>query len=104
MEDWIEEKLEELGFVEWDRYFGFEDDEHGEILTVYGWIEREKDSYKDFVLVKVFKKYEDITLEATSSAKYSEEIYETLYGDTEDHIECARVENRFEIKNAVNLE
>lgn len=46
MKEWIEETLDRLPFVTWDRYVEFET-----LIRVYGWIEREEDEYKDFVLL-----------------------------------------------------
>ena len=100
--------MTDLPFVDWDRgtEWKFQDGLKG--ITIYGWIEREKDQYKDFVLVKVFEKEEKDKAEiafATSSQKYSEEIFKRLYPDAslEEHNECFRLEDRFNVPNLIRL-
>jgi len=57
----------ELPFVNWDRFI-----DCGSTVVVFGWIDREKDNYKDFVCVEVSHRgHVEYT---TSSAKYSETI------------------------------
>ncbi len=49
----IEDILGRLDMVEWDRFVeGDDPDAHGKYINVYGWIERDEDEYKDFVLVR----------------------------------------------------
>jgi len=57
--------LKKLDFVNWDRYFG----ENG-CWTFFGWIDREKDNYKDFVTLDFQLEKNDILISyATSSAR-----------------------------------
>ena len=57
----------ELPFVNWDRFIDCSNS-----VMIFGWIDREEDSYKDFVCVEVSRRgYVEFT---TSSAKYSETI------------------------------
>ena len=93
----IEKKLEALTFVRWDRFI-----ETSEEIYFYGWIDREKDSYKDFLLV-VFNK---ITLNCwwiSSSVGRENEIDAHLGRKTEFRIACQRVEHKFDIKNSIKL-
>ena len=67
--------LESLPFVEWDRftvdrsYFYF-----------FGWIEREKDNYKDFVVLVYDSSSNDVDSVVTSSVDHSLEISMKLFG------------------------
>ncbi len=91
----FESMMNALPFVDWDRYSGDE-----EVVSVYGWIDRDEDSYKDFVIIGVDKNgdsYYD-----TSSAKYSAEIHKLLAMQGK-HSDCQRVEDFFDVKNAVKL-
>jgi hypothetical protein len=103
-QEWIEERIERCGFVEWDRFTRGEDpddDKDGLVITVYGWIERPDDEYKDFVVAE-FWTARDIVGFTTSSAQYSRRLHELLTGATPDeHEECHRVEHTFEIENAI---
>jgi hypothetical protein len=93
----------ELPFVNWDRFI-----DCGRMVVVFGWIDREKDSYKDFVSVEVSQRgYVDFT---TSSAKYSETISK-IYAShghlpSEAHEPCQRIEDNnllAGIKNVVKI-
>lgn len=97
---WIEAILRELDFVDWDRYFPF-----GEHLKIYGWIEREKDPYKDFVLLELKHSEKEVFAFDTSSSKYSKKIDRILFEDDGlEHNECQRVESKFKIENMIELE
>jgi hypothetical protein len=100
--------MTDLPFVEWDR--GVEWVYEGRrCLRIYGWIDREKDQYKDFVLVGIYEKEDveeaQIELEGTSSEKYSEEIFKRLFPevDLEQHNECFRLEDKFDAPNLIRL-
>lgn len=102
--EWIGEILGRLEFVEWDRFTVNHDEQAGEIVNVYGWIERRRDEYKDFVVVRFFPDTEDSLIwYLTSSDKYTEEICRRIYGHADDHNPCRRVEDEFEVENAVEL-
>lgn len=86
--DWIKNVLMKLDFVKWDRYYI-----QNSVFTVFGWIDRKKDSYKDFVIL-------DFTLRGssnpscvyflgTSSVEHSKKIADILGSQ---HSECNRVE------------
>ena len=93
----------ELPFVRWDRFI----DCHSSVV-VFGWIDREKDSYKDFVSVEVLPRgYVQFT---TSSAKYSETISDIYVSHgrlpSGAHEPCQRVEDDpqlTEVKNVVKI-
>ena len=101
----MKEDMEKLPFVIWDRFW-----ERDNGATVFGWVDRE-DSYKDFVYMdydydsKTSKKNRINTWDmgyGTSSARYSKEIHRTLMC-SDDHSDCQRVENHFDIQNVVTL-
>lgn len=93
---WIESKLRDLSFVQWDRYYSY-----GHDIAFYGWIDREKDQYKDFVVVILDNENRSVRGYHTSSAKYTERIAEIL---DMSHSECQRVEDKLAIDNMVEVE
>lgn len=101
---WVEQMLSQPEFVEWDRFtqatVGGE-----QRLDVYGWIEREHDEYKDFVLLCLWPEDREFEF-TTSSARYSDDLYRLWRDadDPEDHYTCQRVENNFGINNATTLD
>jgi len=100
--DFVKDCLSDLAFVYWDRFIDSIYNKQRR-LRFYGWIERDKDSYKDFVVLDIFPK--DLTVDyLTSSDKLTEEISNILYGDKNDHITCQRVESIFKISNSIKLE
>ena len=96
---YIERYLKKFPEVMWDR---FARDEVG--LTVYGWIERKEDGYKDFMILNfVNDEYgPDLLYDffVTSSAKYTKEFAERL---GLEHSDCERVEDVFKIENCIKL-
>jgi len=105
--DWVENVLSRLHMVEWDRFVvGEENNLVGAYIKVYGWIDREDDAYKDFVIVQFWPNTEDnIVGYTTSSDEYTEDIYRLIYGsEPDDHNPCQRVEDTFDISNAVHLD
>lgn len=93
----------ELPFVNWDRFI-----DCGGTVVVFGWIDREKDSYKDFVCVEVSHRgYVEFT---TSSARYSETI-SNIYAShgrlpSSAHVPCQRIEDNDRlagIKNVIKI-
>lgn len=92
---WVENKLRNLDFVKWDRYYTWKQG-----VVVYGWIEREKDQYKDFISVEFNTRQKVVVRFDTSSEKYTEKIAETL---DINHSECFRVEDKFAIDNKIEL-
>lgn len=94
-------ELERFAFVRWDRFTS----DNG--LTVFGWIDRphdDKPDRKDFIMISFTAKGESDWF-MTSSARYSLEIYKMLNDDDgRGHRNCKRVENYFDIKNAIRLE
>jgi len=100
--DWIGDLLGQLPFVEWDR-FTVGEMQSNQFVDVYGWIDRD-DDYKDFVWTRFWPKREIVEY-TTSSDKYSEQIHIEWFGkeSLDDHNPCRRVENQFEIPNAVEL-
>lgn len=96
---WVEVVLRSLDFVQWDRYYPIRDS-----TAFYGWINRDKDQYKDFVLVILDTSNKRIIESHTSSAKYSEEIVKILFGNNRGHNECQRVEDKLAIDNKIELQ
>lgn len=96
---WIESILEKFEFVKWDRFILHETKDY-EIAYVHGWIDREKDSYKDFILVEFDIRKRLAYFLATSSDKYSERICKMF--NTQHH-KCRRVEDNFHIENSIKL-
>lgn len=99
---WIEQTLDKLPFVEWDRFTHWEFDDGNQLCRVYGWIERDKDQYKDFVLIDFWKDDQEFNV-ITSSERYSEQITEILYDEDEEHGDCCRVEDHFDVENAIEI-
>jgi hypothetical protein len=88
-------------FVVWDRFSVWRDKDGGGI-GVYGWIERPGDGYKDFIALYFFK---DGTVSYdTSSTRYSLTIFKMLNGGRGyGHSRCKRVEDYFDVPNAIRL-
>lgn len=103
--EWVEEILDRLNMVEWDRFVVGDDPNIGAYIEVYGWIERDQDDYKDFVLVTFYPETEDRILGfTTSSDRYTEEIHRRIFGEDPDgHNPCRRVEHVFDVENAIEL-
>lgn len=101
---WVEKVLSHITYVNWDRFFYNCYGERDE-LTVFGWIDREQDAYKDFAaLFFDFKKWE-WEVAAISSQKYSNKIVEKWAQDKKIsdpmHIPCQRVEDMFKMENCI---
>lgn len=102
---WIESLLESLEMVQWDRFVRAEDDKLGVYFDIYGWIDRDEDAYKDFILLRVFPETdENLRMFTTSSDYYHDEINEILFGDTSESNHCQRVEHTFEVPNVVEID
>ncbi len=99
--DWMEQKLRSVEFVDFDR-FTVGDWAGEQYVNVYGWIER-PDDHEDFVLIIFWPEREELYF-TTSSAEHSEEVQKCLFGTTEGHNECHRVEDSFNVSNAIELE
>jgi len=97
----MKEDMLALPFVNFDRFVDLDTS-----VFLYGWINREKDSYKDFVIIKYdnVKDLDNIeTFFSTSSDKYSEVIHKNLGFNEGEHCKCQRVEDNFEIMNCIRL-
>lgn len=101
---WITKTLNKLPFVSWDRFYREKTlvnrTQIDEIL-VFGWIDREKDNYKDFVVLAFYPLEMTVELINTSSAKYSSEICK-IFGHT-GHNSCHRCEDHFKIQNCIRI-
>jgi len=95
---YIEEMLSKLFFVRWDRYTNDDDT----FFVFYGWIDREKDEYKDFVVITYQPEVNDWWA-TTSSAHYSKTISRLLGYKDDEHNECIRVETTFDLPNLIKL-
>ena len=91
----LKEILEKLYFVNWDRYTQFTDSS----LAIYGWITREKDSYKDFLFIEWDGN--EVVSFLTSSKERDEEINNLL--GFSGGSRCVRVESLVDITNSIKL-
>ena len=94
---WIEHYLRKLDFVEWDRFLIYDN-----AIGVFGWINRENDKYKDFVLLMFMLQNHTIDY-ITSSKKYSERFHKLCGGKEGGHEDCRRVEDYFDVKNCIKV-
>ena len=95
----IEETLNLLPEVTWDRWTGEIGGEYG--VCVFGWIPRD-DGKSDFVFVRIDD--DGCWMYGTSSAKYSEEFGRRLKFDgSNGHDPCKRVEDAFLNVKAVKI-
>jgi hypothetical protein len=98
---WVTIVLKRFDYINWDRFFYNCYGERDE-LTVFGWIDRDQDSYKDFVVLWFdFKKWKWEVC-ATSSTKYSNELVQKSGAET--HVPCQRVESVFNIENCIKTQ
>lgn len=95
-EDWIADTLAQLDFVQWDRWYEL----GSHRIAVFGWIAREEDEYKDFVLLVIDVDRTQVVGYHTSSAEYTETIAETV---EMAHSACKRVEDYLDVPNTVML-
>lgn len=98
--DLVIEHLEMLPFVRWDRFtYLYSKSSNG--VCIYGWIDREKDAYKDFITLDI---YDDGDVNyMTSSSEWSLKIFRILNGEGRGHQKCKRVEDFFDVDNAIRL-
>lgn len=96
----IEEMLEKLDFVRWDRYVVPTDGEY----HFYGWINKYRDGVlqydHDFI---VLSNVDGRWWYLTSSVEHSKDICRIVDGTEDTHVECQRVEDDFIINNAIKL-
>lgn len=95
----IEACLASFPYIRWDRFI-----RDGMRITAYGWIDRATDAYKDFVTFEFDSKGRVMDF-LTSSARYSQDIFDRLYGDdgVSEHTDCERIEDQFDIPNSIHL-
>lgn len=94
--DEVASVLNSLEMVRWDRCVKREATaDNPTRVTAYGWIDRDQDAYKDFVVI-FFSDHRPIGY-TTSSAKWSAEISRRLFGESQSagHRECERIEDVF---------
>ena len=102
----VEDILTRLDFVEWDRFVvGDDSGGHGTYIEVYGWIDRDADDYKDFVLVTFFPDTENELMGfTTSSDEWTQEIHRRMFdSEPKEHNDCQRVERTYDVPNAITL-
>lgn len=93
----IADALNTFPEVTWDRYM-----DDGQDFIAYGWIEREQDSYKDFMVLVI----DDVDFSywyITSSAKYSQAFHNRINEDPAGHNKCRRIEHMFPDVKAIRL-
>lgn len=95
----IEDTLSHFVFVKWDRYVF---DKTNNIYYIYGWIDRKKDKYKDFIQVsyEVKGQYWDFL---TSSVEKHDTIIKMFGIKEKNTINCIRVEDSFDVVNSIKL-
>jgi hypothetical protein len=96
----VEKLLESLPFVQWDRFTRAPWE--GAPLVVFGWIARETDARSDFLVVEIDPTGTPQACTTSSSIK-SEEIATILFGESNDHTDCIRVEEFFGSPNVIHL-
>jgi len=104
--EWVEQTLERVDMVEWDRFVeGHDPNVLGSYVVAYGWIERKNDNYKDFVIVTFYADTARRLYEyTTSSDEWTEAIHRRLYDEPlENHNACQRVEEHLDVGNAIEL-
>jgi hypothetical protein len=85
----LAELLNRFPEVKWDRMTATE--QEGETLYwVFGWVAR-PDPYSDFAVLNTW--LDDAVSLSTSSARYSQEFQDRLFGEGTDHNPCQRVED-----------
>lgn len=90
--------MDKLDFVMWDRYVDAWDEVR--VIEVYGWIPREQDSYKDFVLLH----FQDASYSYTTSSVKWDDTIAQLLGLGKNTIDCQRLEDLFPDKpNVIKL-
>lgn len=101
--EWIADLLEQVPIVEWDRFAVAERDGY-QFVDVYGWIERDQDDYKDFVVARFWPATEFVEY-TTSSEKFTELLQVEWFGEDSlgEHNPCHRVEHTFDVDNAIEL-
>src|SRR5687767_13844451 len=81
---YVEITLQELPMVTWDRFVAYSRN-----WVAYGWIDRERDAYKDFVAVEfAFGPTGVDVWFVTSSAAHTDEISERLGIPNDEHGKC----------------
>lgn len=87
--------------IQWDRWM---EGDAGAVI-VYGWVDREQDDYKDFVLIRFTPFGDNFSSEiTTSSAEFTRQLGQALHGTEAAHSDCRRVEDDFpDVKNVVRL-
>lgn len=95
--------LNALHFVHWDRYIKVPDQDS---YSFYGWIDRKKDNYKDFIVVEYVPQglHTYYWVYTTSSAEKDPEIQMIIDGEVGKGIPCQRTEYLLpELKNVIRL-
>lgn len=98
LKKWIEHTLNKFNFVRWDRYIAYSE---MPVILVYGWINREQDNYKDFLVLEFNYSIKKVYFTASSSEKYSKEICKIL--DLKKYKVCNRVEHGFNVLKSIKL-
>lgn len=83
--NFLKDTLASLPFVKWDRFIPA----YVDWFSVFGWISRQKDSYKDFVVLVFDLQRLIVDHYHTSSVEYSKKIGEIL--DFPEHIDCHNI-------------
>lgn len=105
--EWCEGVLGRFGFVNWDRLIFNKTQNGPHVITCYGWIDREKDSYKDFVALHLVLDARKVLFSLSSSAEHNDRIAELcaeISGGTSIHKKCTRVEELFSVPNMIRRE
>jgi len=95
MKDWIEKTLKDFSFCKWDRYIP-----KYPFICFYGWMDRDKNNYKDFLVLVLDIRKRKPFFSVTSSLKYHKKISKIL---NIEHMDCKRVETYFNLENVIRL-
>ena len=95
----IAKLLNKMPEVKWDRYVHYRKTEY----VFFGWIDRDKDTYKDFFVLFITTKEgkADAYTYVISSAKLTKKVSPRYGFPTTEHEDCIRVESLFS-NNEVN--
>jgi hypothetical protein len=102
--EWIHSTLNQIDFVEWDRLTEFRNNDGNRVTRVFGWIDR-PDRHEDFVHLEFAEAGKSVLFLGTSSKMYSQKINEIIHGESAEHTDCQRVENRFHnLENKIEIQ
>lgn len=108
LKGWCKNALESFSFVKWDRFICSKPPNGPHSIVCYGWIDRDTDAYKDFVLIGLVLDTKRAIYVSSSSLKYNDEIGKlcTVLSNEKAPTytkKCIRIEDWLEVSNAIKL-